>query len=76
MAKRTLLTTVFNSQPVISYVDDDPIIHTAEHPYCDDPECPCNENLECEYGAMAEHDETGTHAPNCRCYWCSAEEGY
>jgi hypothetical protein len=26
------------------------------------------------YGPEPEDDETGTHPPNCRCAWCSAEE--
>ena len=27
-----------------------------------------------DYQAQESQDETGTHAPNCRCPWCSSEE--
>jgi hypothetical protein len=30
-----------NVVPVIRYEDD--LIHTDEHPNCDDPDCPCNQ---------------------------------
>ena len=29
---------------------------------------------ELDYQMQESQDETGTHAPNCRCPWCSAEE--
>ena len=25
---------------------EDPILHTDEHPFCDDPECPCQEEAD------------------------------
>jgi hypothetical protein len=28
------------------------------------------------YRREYELDQSGTHAPNCRCFWCSVEEGY
>ena len=37
--------------PVIVYEGEDSLLHTAEHPHCDDPTCPCNrtdETLEAE----------------------------
>ena len=50
---------------------EDEITHTAENGYeCEDPECICHwkRRTQCE-----EFDETGTHAPDCRCSWCEPQ---
>lgn len=65
--KAMTMTEIFNAQIVIPMLD--PIIHTDEHPYCDDLSCPCNANV-----VDADQDETGTHAPDCRCSWCEPQE--
>ena len=31
--------------PVIRYEDGDELIHTDEHPNCEDDTCPCNANV-------------------------------
>lgn len=31
---------------VIQYHEDDPIIHTDAHPFCNSPRCPCHEDRE------------------------------
>ena len=63
---------------------EDAILHTAENGYeCDDADCICHWERVTAYEEeawldakiqAAQLDETGTHAPNCRCAWCSAEE--
>jgi hypothetical protein len=60
----------------------DPIIHTPEHPFCDQQDCPCQLDVEPLpedetdgqwVNGDEEDDETGTHPPDCDCYYCSAE---
>jgi hypothetical protein len=79
MKKRILLTEIYNSVPTIPYEGDDQQLHTEANGYeCDEstnPEtnsCPCHEAWWQRH--EAEQDETGTHAPDCRCSWCEPQE--
>ncbi len=63
----------------IRYAGRDKLLHTAENGYlCRDHTCPCWQDYDREMEAIsqrrADGDQTGTHAPDCRCGWCSAEE--
>lgn len=65
--------------PIIVPVE---LIHTAEHPTCSDPTCPCQLEVEDRIDDVLPSDEqldeqereTGTHPPNCRCGWCEPAE--
>jgi hypothetical protein len=40
------LASIYNAVIEIRYEGDDEIIHTEESPYCDDPECPCQPEVD------------------------------
>ena len=56
------------ANPLVVLMEDE-IIHTDEHPECDDPDCICH----WERATQNEADIYGTHAPDCRCGWCEPE---
>jgi hypothetical protein len=64
---------ITNEQPVlIVWIEDgDELIHTDEHPFCDDPDCPCHEDSslmdEYIYGPMGAGAMSNADA--IRLYW-------
>jgi len=43
----------------ITIICEDPIIHTAEHPFCSDPLCPCHDDREAVCRAIIEPLDAG-----------------
>ncbi len=62
--------TLYILKPILIECEDE-ITHTPENGYeCSDETCICH----CERRTPCEEfDETGTHAPNCRCNWCEPQ---
>lgn len=48
-----MATTAQSPISPIVVLYEDPIIHDDDHPYCDDPDCPCKDDL-AEQEAQAE----------------------
>jgi len=51
------------NQPIIIPMEDE-LVHTEEHPFCDDPACPCHTQE--EEGMLAASRETGEDEPETR----------
>jgi len=68
-----LMHAIAGPQPIAIPMED-PIIHTDSHPYCDDPTCPCQTDVEPVPIDYDELEQTGTHPPVCRCAWCEPQE--
>ena len=71
MTTITIPTT--NERPVlIVWIEDgDELTHTNEHPFCNDPECPCHEDSDLvnEYIHQTLDSGTLTNAEAMRLYW-------
>jgi len=70
-----IMRAIAGPQPIVIPMED-PIIHTAEHPWCNDETCPCQavKDEPAELARLDELDQSGTHAPDCRCAWCEPQE--
>lgn len=64
---------ITNEQPVlIVWIEEgDELVHTDEHPFCGDPDCPCHEDndLVGEYITQPLNSGTLTDAEAVRVYW-------
>jgi len=57
---------------VIPVIEEQIVVdrHLAENGYeCENPDCICH----WERRTQEQDYETGTHAPDCRCFWCEPQ---
>ena len=71
MTTTNIPTTNERTVFIVWIEDGDELIHTDEHPFCNDPDCPCHEDshLVSEYITQSLDSGTLTDAEAVRVYW-------